>query len=61
MDAPKGTNVLQNAFREIGEIDWPAPGQAAVETLYVIAIVVGSSAFLFGLNGLLTELSRKLY
>jgi preprotein translocase subunit SecE len=54
-------NVLQGAIGEISEIDWPAPRQAAIETLYVMAIVIGSSAFLFGLNGLLTELARELY
>jgi preprotein translocase SecE subunit len=53
--------MVQGALAEVELIDWPRPGRAAIETLYVLAIVVGASAFLFGLNTALTQLSRSLY
>ena len=45
---------------EVGLIKWPEPAKAALNTLLVIAIVVGTSASLLAINSLLTELS-KLY
>jgi preprotein translocase subunit SecE len=53
--------MIQGALSEIGLIDWPQPAKAAVETVYVLGIVIGASAFLFGLNTVLTEVSKQLY
>jgi preprotein translocase subunit SecE len=57
---PEG-GMIQGALSEVNLIDWPAPAKAAVETVYVLLIVVGASAFLFALNGLFTEVANKLY
>lgn len=53
--------MVQGALSEVSLIDWPAPAKAAVETVYVLLIVVGASFFLFGLNGVFTEVAKKLY
>ena len=53
--------MVQGALSEVSLIDWPAPAKAAVETIYVLLIVVGATAFLFGLNGVFTEVAKKLY
>lgn len=53
--------MIQGALSEVNLIDWPAPGKAALETVYVLLIVVGATAFLFGLNGVFTEIANKLY
>ena len=57
---PEG-GMVQGALSEVSLIDWPAPAKAAVETIYVLLIVVGATAFLFGLNGVFTEVAKKLY
>eukprot|EP00892_Ulva_mutabilis_P011246 jgi/Ulvmu1/8494/UM044_0028.1 len=54
-------NIVEGALSEIDLIDWPEPKKAAIETLYVLVIVVGASAFLFGLNAVLSEVSKQLY
>jgi len=57
----KKMSVIEGALSEVELIDWPQPGKAAVETVYVLVIVVGASAFLFGLNAVLSEVSKQLY
>ena len=57
---PLPSPLLQGVSEEVGLIKWPAPAKAALNTLLVIAIVVGTSASLLAINSLLTELS-KLY
>jgi preprotein translocase SecE subunit len=54
-------NIVSAVLSELQYIEWPKPGQAAVDTGVVIAIVIGSSAFLFALNGVLTEVSKVLF
>lgn len=57
----KKMGAIEGALSEIELIDWPEPGKATVETLYVLVIVIGASAFLFGLNAVLSEVSKQLY
>ena len=54
-------NLLSSVLAELQFIEWPKPRQAAIDTAIVIAIVVGSSGFLFVLNGILTEISKLLF
>lgn len=53
--------AIEGALSEVELIDWPKPGKAAIDTVYVLVIVVGASAFLFGLNAVLSEVSKQLY
>lgn len=57
----KKMGAIEGALSEVELIDWPKPGKAAIETLYVLVIVIGASAFLFGLNAVLSEVSKQLY
>jgi preprotein translocase SecE subunit len=52
---------VQGVLEEVQLIDWPSPKTAFVQTLLVIGIVVGTSALLFAVNTLLTELSKTVY
>lgn len=52
---------MQGVLEEVGLIRWPSPKQAVLNTVLVIAIVGGTSALLFAVNTLLTELSRVVY
>ena len=52
---------MQGVLEEVQLIDWPIPKTAFVQTLLVIGIVVGTSALLFAVNTLLTELSKTVY
>jgi preprotein translocase SecE subunit len=54
-------NIVQSVLSELQFIEWPAPRQAAVDTAVVMAIVVGSSVFLFAVNSLLTEAAKLLF
>ena len=54
-------NIVSAVLAELQFIEWPKPKQAAVDTAIVIAIVLGSSGFLFALNGVLTEISKLLF
>ena len=54
-------NRAQKVFDELQQVQWPSRKQAAVDTAVVLAIVFGSSVFLFFLNGLLAEVSKLIF
>lgn len=51
----------QGVLEEVRLIRWPAPVQALMQTLLVVAIVSATSLMLFGVNAMLNELSRLAY
>ncbi|GFR50729.1 hypothetical protein Agub_g12986, partial [Astrephomene gubernaculifera] len=61
VDLAKDTNPIQGALEEAQLITWPKPQKAALDTVLVLFIVVGSGAMLFGMNVLLAELSEWWY
>ena len=52
---------IESVLAELEFIEWPPLEQAAVDTFYVIMIVLGSSAFLFLINSVLAEGSKRLF
>lgn len=48
-------------LEEVRLIKWPTPQSALLNTLLVIAIVAGTSALLFGVNALLSEVTQAVY
>ena len=53
--------VMQGVLQEIQLIQWPSPQSAFLNTLLVVAIVLGTSLVLFGVNTGLAEVSRQMY
>ena len=52
---------FESVLAELEFIEWPPLGQAAVDTFVVIAIVLGSSAFLFVVNSVLAEGAKRIF
>ena len=59
--ADEGANVFAGAAEEVGLIEWPTVGGALSTTALVMAGIFGSASVLLGVNGVLSELSQKLF
>ena len=59
--ADEGANIFAGALEEVGLIEWPSAGKALGTTGLVMGGIFGSAAVLLGVNGLLSELSQKLF
>ena len=59
--ADEGANVFAGAAEEVGLIEWPTVGGALSTTTLVMAGIFGSASVLLGVNGVLSELSQKLF
>lgn len=53
--------MATSVLAELQYIEWPKPQAAAADTAIVIVIVLGSAAFLFALNSVLTKLAELIY
>ena len=54
-------NDFAGAAEEVGLIEWPTVGGALSTTALVMAGIFGSASVLLGVNGVLSELSQKLF
>jgi preprotein translocase subunit SecE len=59
--ADEGANVFAGAAEEVGLIEWPTVGGALSTTALVMGGIFGSAGVLLGVNGVLSELSQKLF
>jgi preprotein translocase subunit SecE len=59
--ADEGANIFAGALEEVGLIEWPSAGKALGTTGLVMGGIFGSAAVLLGVNGLLSELSQRLF
>lgn len=60
-DASKDESLVQGVLEEVRLIEWPSFTSALLNTLLVIALVLGTSVVLFGVNTSLSEISRQIY
>lgn len=60
-DASKDDSLVQGVLEEVRLIEWPSFTSALLNTLLVIALVLGTSVVLFGVNTSLSEISRQIY
>jgi len=59
--ADEGANVFAGAAEEVGLIEWPTAGGALSTTALVMGGIFGAAGVLLAVNGLLSELSQKLF
>lgn len=58
---PEKGSRFESVLAELEFIEWPPLQQAAVDTGYVLLIVVGASAFLFAINSVLAQAAQRLF
>ena len=59
--ADEGANVFAGAAEEVGLIEWPTAGGALSTTALVMGGIFGAAGVLLAVNGILSELSQKLF
>jgi preprotein translocase SecE subunit len=60
-EASKDASLMDGVLEEVRLIEWPSFTSALLNTVLVIALVLGTSVVLFGVNTSLSEISRQIY
>ena len=60
-EASKDASLVDGVLEEVRLIEWPSFTSALLNTVLVIALVLGTSVVLFGVNTSLSEISRQIY